>query len=428
MPEALTWEICDLSQNVLSRLDSRNPGAKISIPNNGARRATVTIDPAEPELAAGLAGSAAAGTGLPMLDRVLRARIVNHPPHFCGRIMAPDVKRQGADRLVTLNAFDPWTASLDRSFIHEIVGPQLRYKQFGPVDQTAMIREMIAYPFAAPAGAFVARGIYATDLSDGTRFPTSFNRTRSYAVGTPLGAAITELANLDFGPDVELRPLTDAANPTALCELVTHYPKRGTDKSESVVFEYGHGRQSATEADVVPADDPCNYFIAIGASPTGAGDWRIACIAQHAGSIAAFGQLADFEDRSETTDRATLRNYAAAQVAERQNPVAFFSFTQAPQWIASPPIPTTDDPQGSPPSFGLDADYYIGDTIALRIQPDGTDDASLQQTLIGRVTDAEITELESGQVVVRCDCSPELDSASVTLTNYGAYLPDLSTL
>lgn len=410
----LTWEIADLSQNVLARLDNRKAGASITIPQNDGRRATVTLDASDPALAA-----SATVAGLPVLDKVLRVWIQGQgEPLFCGRIFAPAAK--GKDHTVTLNALDPW-ARLDRDVIQEFGGPankQILYKQYAALDQSVIAQNLVGYGSND-------HGIYAPSSSLAA---ASVTRTLSYPVGQTLGQALRDLTNLNTGPDVELVPIINATHPTALAQLYTYYPKRGTDKSASVVFEYGHGRQSAIDYEVTPAgESACNYLMVTGAQRVGSADWRIAFVAQHAASIAQYGLLAKYEDRSETTDRTTLADYATSQVGQLHDPTAFFSFTQAPTTLPLPPEPTGDG-FGTPPSFGRAADYYLGDTIALRIQPVGTDDPSLQQTFTGHVTDAQLTELANGQIQIQVDCGPEIDTSGVTGVHYNAYLPDLSTI
>lgn len=68
-----------------------------------------------------------------------------------------------------------------------------------------------------------------------------------------------------------------------------------------------------------------------------------------------------------------------------------------------------DTGNGVPPRFGID--YWIGDTIACHAYL-GDRDEPLEVT--GRITDATVIELESGQIAVKVSCSPEVNSAGVT--------------
>lgn len=413
----LSWDILDLAGNLVARLDGRKPGAQIGFSLNRGRTATVALDANDPALRA----SASFGDS-PVLNRRLRVwdpEVTGSSGLvlFSGRIFAPSVRRR--DHTVQLSAFDPW-AMLDRDIIADVTGTsavqQLRYHRFGPaVDQSNIAQQIVGY-------GGLDHGIYAPSSSLAA---ASVSRDLKHPVGKTLGQALRDLTDLDNGPDVDLVPIIDA---TRDAQLFTYYPKRGTDKSSSVVFEYGHGRQSALDVQTEPAGEAaCNYLVVIASAQIFGGDWRLAYVAQHAASIATYGKLARFEER-ETTDWTELGDYAKGQVGQLHDPTAFFSFTQAPQSLAAPPEPTVDPEQGTPPSFGPSADYYLGDTIAVRVQPDGCDDPELQYTLKGRVTDATLTELDSGQLQAACECGPEIDSSGVTGTRFAAYLPDLSTV
>jgi hypothetical protein len=99
----------------------------------------------------------------------------------------------------------------------------------------------------------------------------------------------------------------------------------------------------------------------------------------------------------------TLESHAKGTVAAGAFPVPYFDFTAAPE-------PAEDETgNGVPPVFGQD--YWLGDTIGCQhyADPDGE---ALELT--GRVTDAVVTELESGQIAVKVTCAPEVSSGGVT--------------
>lgn len=77
--------------------------------------------------------------------------------------------------------------------------------------------------------------------------------------------------------------------------------------------------------------------------------------------------------------------------------------------LNTPRIETTSG-EGVPPVFG--DDYWLGDTIACTAYLGGEEDNPLRLT--GRVTDAVVTELDSGQVAVKVSCAPEVSATGVT--------------
>src|SRR5262249_41205047 len=103
----LTWELCDLNQTVLSRLDDRQLGATVELPMNDMRTATCPLSIEDPAVAMADA-----------VDTVLRVTADTwEQPVFIGRVYVPDQK--GNDGNVTLTAYDSMKM-LSQDYIHDL--------------------------------------------------------------------------------------------------------------------------------------------------------------------------------------------------------------------------------------------------------------------------------------------------------------------
>jgi hypothetical protein len=257
--------------------------------------------------------------------------------------------------------------------------------------------------------------------------PASVNRDRTYLPGKEVGAALLEMSEVIGGPDFELEPVAGAGTET-LARLNTFYPRQGSDKSADVIFVHGAAPYTASDFNFAPGGDGiCNRVVVVGAPLNNEGEEAEenpfatfpAYVAEHAASIAQYGvweQLIQLEDVSEA---ATLQAHAEAFVAANALPIPYFDFTAAPE--------QTDEEEGDgvPPVFGVD--YWIGDTIACHTylgaasirEDDGKPlDAAgapvVPLKLTGRVTDATVTELESGQIAVKVTCAAEVVATGIT--------------
>jgi hypothetical protein len=381
----LDVELCDLQQNVLTRLDRRKPGLNVDLGLNAARRGECILALDDPALA--LAKS---------LTTVLRVTLKGpgefSRPLLIGRVIIPERVRSAEAQTLALKAADP-LFHVERKLIRSEVGSVWNPRTFATTDQSQIMWALIS--------AFSDHGIAEGSL------PASVNRDRTYAPSKEVGPALVEMAEVIGGPDFELAPVI--AGDGTLVEFNTFYPRQGADLTDSVVFECGGGRETAVGLTHSPGgEEVCNRFLAIGAPRDQEGEapyaMHPAYLAEHLDSIddlqGAFERREQFDDVTET---ATLEAHAKAAVAAAAYPVDFFDFTAAPEQYED----ETGD--GVPPRFGVD--YWLGDTITVL---DYDIDADEPLELTGRVTDAKITERESGQIDVKVTCSPEVSSTGVT--------------
>lgn len=381
----LDVELCDLQQNVLTRLDNRKPGTNVDIGLNAARRGEVVLSLDDP--AVELAKS---------LTTVLRITLKGPEeftrPLLVGRVIIPERTLSTVAQTIALKAGDP-LFHMERKLIRSEVGAVWNPRVFA-----ATYQELIMWGLISP---FTDHGIAKGTLTE------SVKRDRTYAPSKEVGPALIEMSEVIGGPDFELEPVI--ADDGTLVLFNTYHPRQGSDLSDTVQFVCGRSPETAVSLTHSPGgEETCNRFLAIGAPRDQEGELPYAMhpayLAEHLGSIedleGAFERREQFDDITET---ATLKAHAEAAVASSAYPIDFFDFTAAPERYED----ETGD--GVPPVFGID--YWIGDTIGALDYSEGEDEPL---ELTGRLTDAKITERESGQIDVKANCSPEVSSAGVT--------------
>lgn len=385
----LDWELCDLEQTVLTRLDGRRGGGRVEPGLCAGRRAFCPLSLEDPALELAKA-----------IETVLRVTLKGPDdfslPLFIGRVVIPErgdeADAESRKEELGLHALDP-LFHLDRQLGRIVEGSVWKAVTFSGVDQSQIMWELIDL--------LEGHGVVEGDL------PASINRDRTYPPLKEIGQALIEMSEVIGGPDFELEPVV--ASDGTLCRFNTFYPRQGEDKSADVVFVHGHAPHTAKGFRFSPGgEEIANRVVAIGAPRDQEGEVPYAehpgYVAEHAGSIAHY--KAPFERRlnlEDVIESATLESHAKAAVAASAFPVPFFDFTAAPE-------PVGDEAgEGVPPVFGQD--YWLGDTIGVQhyADPDGE-----PLELTGRVTDAVVTELESGQIAVKVSCAPEVSSDGVT--------------
>lgn len=381
----LDWELCDLNQEVLTRLDNRRAGGHVDPGLNVGRRAFCPLSLGDPALALAKA-----------VKTVLRVTLKGPDdfsmPLFIGRVTIPERGSEAGKRELGLYALDPMF-SLERKLARTVKGSVWEAVVFAAKDQSEIMWGLIDL--------LEGHGVAEGDL------PASVKRDRTYPPGKEVGPALIEMSEVIDGPDFELEPVI--ASDGTLCRLNTYYPRQGEDRSEDVVFVHGRAPHTATAFRFAPGgEEIVSRVLAIGAPRDQEGEVPYAdhpgYVAEHAGSIAlykeAFEKRLSFDDVIET---ATLESHAKAAVAAGAFPTPFFDFTAAPEQVED------ELGEGVPPVFGRD--YWLGDTIGVEHYADPEGDP-LQLT--GRVTDAVVTERASRQIEVKVTCAPEVSSEGVT--------------
>lgn len=406
----LDFELCDLEQNVLTRLDNRREGGRVELGLNSNRRATVPLSLGDP--ARKLATS---------MDTVLRVTLRDDDSNFSlglitGRVTIPEQSGSADSEGLVLNASDQ-LFDLDDALIGATVGGG------NPL-------------VLGSTSTLVARWISGTEQSqimwmliDESDVETvmlgdlegSVNRDRTYPAGKSVGEALVEMTGVIFGPDFELVPVVRSDG--ILSRFDTHYPRQGTDLSGSIEFVYGKAPFTAQAFGYSPGGSLTNRVVAVGAPIQGAveGDTLLVqpgYIAEHLDSIGRYGVFERYLPLEDVSNTSTLQAHAIATVAAGAIPVPYFSFSSGFEPVG------IEVGEGVPPAFGRD--YWIGDTIGVVARTPDWAEGDEDLELTGRITDATIIEHDSGQLSVQVSCSPEVSSSDVTGETIAVVQPGLT--
>lgn len=400
---ALTWELVDREQTLLNTLDKRRAGANVTITLNDARRAECPLSLEDPALPAGLS---------PM-DTLIRCTVEGWTnPLAVTRILVPESSQTADQEGTTLRGIDPFN-HLERENdlwqdIPPIGGINFRTGLAFNEDQSQIMWDVIA--------AVEAQGA-ATGIVEGTLAGASVTRQIWFSAYKSAGDILVYVSELNGGPDFELAPVL--ATDGTLAHFNTYYPRQGSDKTATVVFEHGFGGQSASEfSDAPDGGQLINKAVSIGAATPDDPDTGVSgshgnptVVAEHDASIAQYGtfmQVNTVEDR----DFASVEAHARGIVAASAYPAAIFSFK-----------PDEDaEFDFAPPSEG--GDYWMGDTVAVdAVLPYMANDSSPLRRK-GRIVQAALTEVddESGAVDIELICSAENVSSGITGASYNLVL------
>lgn len=386
----LDWELCDLKQNVLTRLDNRRGGGRVELGVNKGRAATAMLSMEDPALELAKA-----------IETVLRV-VLRGPgefalPLFIGRTIIPTASSGADGEMFELNALDP-LFHLERLLIRSASPGFWDAVTYLGIDQSEIMQLLVELV----TGHGIARGTYSA----------SVNRDRTYPPGKDIASALIQMSEVELGPDFELEPII--ASDGSLVQLNTFYPKQGSDLSATVKFVHGAGDDTVTDLSVSPAGDAiANRIVAIGAPQERESEEEgeplpyslfPSYIAEHAASIALYGAFEEVLQLEDVLELPTLEAHAKAEVAARAFPIAAFDFTAAPEQV------DTETGDGIPPVFGRD--YWLGDKIAVEDHQPARGDDPL--TLVGRVIDAVVSEADTGQLSVKASCITEQSSEGVT--------------
>lgn len=409
----LDFELTDREQNVLTRLDNRRPGGRVELGLNAGRRGFCPLSLEDPAYAHADA-----------VETLLRVTGYfedgSSRPLFIGRVLIPEQGDGEQGEQLGLNAADPWV-QLEEALIRKVSGSTWEAVTFSAVEQEQIMWALIA--------AAETHGIVEGDLS-----ASGINRDRTYVPGKELAAAILEMSQVIGGPDFELEPLPGEGTDT-MARFNTFHPRQGSDLSDEVVFVLGAPPYTQTDFQLAPGGDGiCNRVLVVGAplNDEGEGESPFAYfpsyVAEHADSIDEMDVWEKVLPLEDVTETATLKAHAEAFIAANAYPVPYFDFT-APAERAE-----GETGQGLPPEFGKD--YWIGDTISVqaylgmaalddRDRPvDSAGNLVEPLELKGRITDAVLTELESGHVAVKLSCATEISAAGITGESVTVKVPE----
>jgi hypothetical protein len=392
----LDWELCDLNQTVLTRLDNRRAGAKIEIGLNSYRRASCPISLEDP--ARRLAES---------MSTVLRVTL-RGPDNFSrvlaiARVTIPEQSGSTETEGETIFATDP-LAECDAA----LIGRRIPLAYVYVPGSTVVVMPKWFYETEQSEIMWSVIEDSAVETVVQGSLEGAVLRNRTYPTGKSVGEVLFQMSEVIGGPDFEFEPVV--RNDGVLCQFNTFHPRQGEDRSGEVIFAYGKPPFTATEFNYAPGGI-VNRATVVGAPIQDAfeGDSLLmhpAYIAVNGDSMAEFGTFEEYVALEDVAEITTLESHAKAIVAAGAYPTPFFTFASALEQVGD------ELGTGVPPAFGRD--YWIGDTVALSVRtPDWTEgDDDLELT--GRITDAEITELDSGQLAVQLTCSPEISDADVT--------------
>ena len=381
----LDFELCDLEQNVLTRLDGRKAGGWIELGVNRMRRSfcPLSLDDSARELAKAIST---------VLRITLKGPEDFSMPLFIGRVVIPDKAADAQKFDLGLYALDP-LFHLEKKLIRSAAGSTWNPKTFAGKDQALIMWELLA--------AFEDHGVAKGSI------PTSINRDRTYAPGKEVGEALIEMAEVIGGPDFELEPVI--ASDGTLCNFNTFYPHQGEDKSDEVVFVFrGAGEDAVSFHEAPGGEEIANRVLVVGAPNNSEGEsspiaTHPAHLAEHLGSIEDHeGEFERREQLDDVKEGATLKAHAEGLLAQTAYPTPYFDFTVAPEQYEE------ETGEGVPPRFGVD--YWLGDTIKVEAFLGGDE----PEELIGRVIDAKVAERESGQIAVELTCAPEVSTTGIT--------------
>jgi hypothetical protein len=398
----LAWELCDLKQNVLTRLDNRRAGSRVEIGISDARRAFCPLSIEDPAFALATPGNT-------VLRATLEGPAAFKLPLFIGRVVIPETKSEPSSEEFGINAVDPLGYQLERALIRKVTGAIWESLVFTGVDQSLIMWELIAAALANGTIHGIVKGL----------LPASIVRDRTYPPTKEVALALTQMTEVINGPDFMLTPTL--ASDGTLATFNTYYPKLGSDLSATVKFVHAHAPYTAEGFNLSPAgDDLINRVVAVGApqqDPLAESTVGIypGYIAEVATSIAIYGVLEKRLQLEDVTLVPTLESHAKGEVATKAFPVNFFDLTTPAEQAES----ETGD--GIPPAFGKD--YFVGDTIAVEtyLGPN-EDEPNLKVT--GRITDAKITENEAGQLSTKLTCAPPTAAAVATGSAITLLIPE----
>lgn len=391
----IDFRLCNLAGATLPGGDfADTAGSSVTMTVNGGRTATLTASFDDP----------AAALVRP-LSTVVKARW-DQGPLITGAVVRPSYS--GAQRLVTIPVRDPslrlmafQVGSSGTQFIDP--DPDYDYGWIG-VDQSEILARLVEH--CTPTAAELAIGIPRNGIIRGN-LPLSVNRDRAYEAGKQIWEAMQQLAAVIDGVDFDLRPLDQTDG--SFAALDTYYPQMGTDRSESVVFEYGWGRHNCTECNIEPAGDLVrNRSWRVGQdSPEG---WPTTGLVSNQDSMLTYGIYAEHIGEPDVLLQSTLNEHAYAAVTNYGFPPVFVTVTPAQDdgtgyRVGLGGVLVKEHAKyGSPPVLGPQGDYWLGDLVRI-ITRDGP---AFTFDVKARILEITLTNAPNGAVVAGLRMAPLL--------------------
>jgi hypothetical protein len=235
-----------------------------------------------------------------------------------------------------------------------------------------------------------------------------------------------DLSKGDRSPDFELEPLD--RDDYIHAQLNTFWPKQGSNKTDSVILEYGRNIAPNDFSYEPTTNDLCNRYALVGSSD---GLYAPVYVAENKPSMKTYGVHHE-DGTADTSDMDKLKDKAKAHVAKLCRPVKFVDVTTSVEmggtavgFSRSPEgefIPLEGDRWAVPPKFGpgSDFDYWIGDTVTIRAVEQFNFDVGggarfVPGDLHARVIDAVFNEIDKdGNVAIDLTLAPIHDLAHTT--------------
>jgi hypothetical protein len=238
-------------------------------------------------------------------------------------------------------------------------------------------------------------------------------RDREYVTGDQILSSIEEFNSVENGVEHVWRALSGAGGDLAALDTADRF---GTDKSSTIVFQYGWGENNASDFSYKPPGDAVrNRGFVTGTAIEG--EQQYVGIADQPDSELLHGILTAFGSDPSTIDPTLLSEVAQGLVAANAFPADYFEIVpalddgtgykraQTGGWTK-----VQDQKFGVPPTFGPNKDYWEGDTIAVHAR----DKSGHIREVIGRVVEWTVTEAdEFGNVLAALKCEPLVTMSGV---------------
>lgn len=389
----IDFRLCDLRGATLADFHD-TAGSSVTLAVNAGRTASLVTSFDDP----------AAGLVHP-LATVVKARWPQGAL-FSGVVLRPQYA--SSTRQVTIPAVDP-SLRLQafqvgaRSDAAGLPGANNTSWGYTAIDQSEILARLVEH--ASPTTAEAAAGVPGHGIIRGS-LPASVARDRLYEPGKQLWEACQQLAGVVDGVDFDLRALDETDG--SLVALDTHYPQMGTDRSATVVFEYGWGRENCTECSIEGAGDIVrNRSIRVGQvnETTGA---QLRADRDRTESQLAHGIYGEFVGEPDVVEQATLNEHAQAAVTNYGYPPYLVSVTPAQDdgtgyRVDGGVLVKLPVRYGIPPVLGPQGDYWLGDVV--RVIPR---DGAFRFDIKARVLAITLTNASTGAVVAGLRLAPLL--------------------
>ena len=304
---------------------------------------------------------------------------------YAGPVVVPEFDFDGGT--VTITSFD--TYFLERSFwsgnANGTMGTSpLNYN----TDHSNILYDLITV-VAAPTAAEIASGTPGHGIVVPTPPAAGITRVVTYEPGQQVFTAITDLTEILDAPDFSL----DAVDRTdgVWAEFNIHVPEIGADKTDTVIFEFGTGRNNCTGFKWGPSGEVVrNRQHVVGQAtgealaPTG--------FAQDVPSQRKRGIIENWEGSFGSEDAPTVQDRADELLRAYARPPDFFT--------VQPAIEGLEESYGVPPR--VFEDYGIGDDVTVVAKR-----GNLLVEVEGEITAISLEEATTaGDVRVTLTCIP----------------------